>query len=162
MKETGQHTCIHQWTNVPVSVVISTKCFYWFSFSGKYEKAHLAKLVVFFLIFIKRHLTGPIMQIGKTCSLLLIFKTSIKKKLFFMTRLGVELSENSKCGGQRYPSRRPSTDLLRLSQNQKERRQQKRRRKYVLGSAKSSLEKLGVTVCLWQEEKYISWLWKKK
>lgn len=32
----------------------------------------------------------------------------MKKKLFLMTRLGVELSENSKCGGLRYPSRRPS------------------------------------------------------
>ena len=61
-----------------------------------------------------------------------------------MTRLGVELSENSKCGGLRYPSRRPSTDLLRLSQNQKERRQQKEEEKVSAGVGKIFL---GETRC---------------
>ena len=84
MKETRQHTFIHQSTNVQVSVAISTLGFYSFSFLGKYQQAQLVKVVVFYRIFIKRHLTAPIMQIGKTSSLLFIFKTSIKKNLFLL------------------------------------------------------------------------------
>ena len=87
MKETRQHTFIHQSTNVQVSVAISTLGFYSFSFLGKYQQAHLVKVVVFYRIFIKRHLTVQLCKLAKRllyCS----FSKLVSRRISFYYEVG--------------------------------------------------------------------------